>query len=1013
LRDGQASAPVRETLTTPTPPPVKRRRALWVIAAMLLALGVIAGVGYWRIRGGIESNEAERFAKAETLYKDVQYADAAAAFEKLHRDFPDSPNAAKYAFLAELSDVRQAVHRRESTEETVKALERVRQLAWTYREDALLKEYESDVWDSLDHLAGELTRLAQEEKSPQLLAWARQALKDAKTLQAPPGKNLSERERALAEEWTKVERVIADHVEREQVIAALKRHLERANAAAIQSAFALVEKTKRQDDPGVRALLDELVKAHREQVKFVPANPDAKPTSFSEDVLPSLSVTPSVKAERAVAGNHPLVLSLARGVLYALDPARGEVRWVRRVGIDTNVLPVRVPADAITPELLLTLSSDQRSLSALVAATGETLWQAPLSDACLGQPVLVDGHVLAATLAGRIDEIEIAEGRLRGSYQIGQPLTLGGVRQPDTALAYFPADEFCMYAIDMKARSCANILYTRHPAGSLRGLPAIVPGEQGPLLLWTELKGSGHVEIKPYELPLKQHDQKPVDPVVSMSALSAPPWPQADRLAVVTQTGMLSLWGLKQKGTRDAELFPLLKHGFPIEASKQPGRCQVVYADAENYWTLTRGRLQRVQTTFDAKDGPGLLARWPHAIVLGNLLHPAQARHEPDGRTILYLTTQAEEHPTCLCSAIDADDGKILWQRQLGVLPRQAPLLVAGQILVRDAQGLMRFDPTKADKPWQPAGEWLAQEPWSDAVRMVLARQTSYVQLTLPRGSAKLRVQVGAIGGDAKPRAFDVALPARLQGTPALGDKFLLAPLADGILAHINLEDGSLTKDLDWRAAGAEELARGHLLLLSSTECILTDASRGVVRIVSSDSKSWTRRASRELPYRVSAAPVLVPGKGTARICVADASGTLTLLDADQLTVLRTWSMPGKITAGPFVRDGKIGCVVGRTQLVWLDPEQKEPAWQYTFADIAGEPNLIEGVLVVADVAGRFVALDPASGRPVGAVLTLHANVAATAAPLPFGPGQAFVPLTDGTVIVLPMEKLRKGEPGA
>ena len=43
---------------------------------------------------------------------------------------------------------------------------------------------------------------------------------------------------------------------------------------------------------------------------------------------------------------------------------------------------------------------------------------------------------------------------------------------------------------------------------------------------------------------------------------------------------------------------------------------------------------------------------------------------------------------------------------------------------------------------------------------------------------------------------------------------------------------------------------------------------------------------------------------------------------------------------------------------------------------------------------------------PVGAILTLKMNAAASA-PVPFGPNRAFVPLTDGTMIVPPLEKFR------
>ena len=194
---------------------------------------------------------------------------------------------------------------------------------------------------------------------------------------------------------------------------------------------------------------------------------------------------------------------------------------------------------------------------------------------------------------------------------------------------------------------------------------------------------------------------------------------------------------------------------------------------------------------------------------------------------------------------------------------------------------------------------------------------------------------------------------------------------------------------------------------LNATDFVVTDGSRGLQRIACADGKSWDKRASTQLSHRIVATPLLVMDAGKPRLCVADASDTLTLLDADRLTVLKRWTMPGKITAGPFVRAGKIGCIAGKSRLVWLDPNQDGPLWQYSVPDIIGEPHLIDGILVIADAAGQFRALDPSSGRPLGPVLTLKANVAATAAPLPFGLGRAFVPLTDGTAMVLPLAKLR------
>lgn len=989
------------------PAPRKRRWALWLIVAMFLTLGLLAGAAFWRIRGGMAANEADRFQKAEALHKEQRFADAATAFQNLQRDFPDSVHIKKYRFLAELSDVRDAVASSKSAEETNTALSRVLQFAGAHHDEPLLKERSAELWQMYDALAGELTRIAGQDKAPDLLPRARQAWEAAKA-HAPSGTNPAERERELTAEWTRIEQILALHAERQHVIATLRKLAERTNAAAVQEGQALVEKAKKQDDKEIQALLNDLVNAHRAQVKF---GPPPETPALEQDALPSLSVTPALTSRE---GKQPdkskdIVLALARGVLYALAPGDGELRWARRVGIDTTVLPLRMPANATTPERLLVLSSDERSVSAVVAQTGATLWQTRLSEACPGRPVLVDQKLLVPTLAGRIDEIDTADGKSTGSYQVGQALTLGGVHQSGTPLVYFPADEFCLYVIDVSKRTCTNILYTKHPAGSLRGLPSIAPSDKGGVLLWTQARGSDRVEIKPYELPIAQSEQKPAEPIVSLPRLSSPPWVGPDRLAAATQTGFLSVWGIQQKGTRDPLLFPLLKQDVPIDEGTHTTRCQVVKADAENYWTIFRGNLQRVQSTFDPKAGPGLLQRWTKPTPLGTPLHEAQLSREADGRSILYVTTQADDHATCLCSAVDAEDGTIIWQRQLGAVPLQAPIVHDSMIYVADAHGLLAFTPgDNPDVPWRQDGVRVFQQPWTGAARRLHVRAGNYVQLSWQPSGKDLQIRKGTLAGGPG-KALDVRLTAPMRGTPALGDGYLLLPTASGIIERVDLETGEKTKGADWRASGAEDQALGHLVALAAGDYLLTDGSRGLER-------HGAKKAETKLPHRLTGPPVLLKAAddGKTRLCVADASDTLTLLDADRLTEIRSWAMPGRITSGPFVRSIKIddkvieriGCVVAKNRLVWLDPEKAEIAWAYEFADIVGEPHVIDGALIIADVAGRFVALDAESGRPRGAVLTLKANVAAAASPLQFGPGQAFVPLTDGTILVLPLSKL-------
>ena len=217
-----------------------------------------------------------------------------------------------------------------------------------------------------------------------------------------------------------------------------------------------------------------MVQAHREAIQYQPAINNAIDAADDEDAMPGVLVAPVLVKAKATPADGRVVLALARGVLYALDAERGSVRWARRVGIDTRVLPLRVPADPITPELALVPSSDSRSVTAVVAETGAVVWRCRLGSPCTGQLVLVGRSLLVPTLAGRVDEIEISGGRLLGHYPLGQRLSVGGTRQEETSLVYFPGDEFCVYVLDVVKRTCEGVLYSNHPAGSLRGAPIVL-----------------------------------------------------------------------------------------------------------------------------------------------------------------------------------------------------------------------------------------------------------------------------------------------------------------------------------------------------------------------------------------------------------------------------------------------------------------------------------------------------------------------------------------------------------
>jgi outer membrane protein assembly factor BamB len=106
----------------------------------------------------------------------------------------------------------------------------------------------------------------------------------------------------------------------------------------------------------------------------------------------------------------------------------------------------------------------------------------------------------------------------------------------------------------------------------------------------------------------------------------------------------------------------------------------------------------------------------------------------------------------------------------------------------------------------------------------------------------------------------------------------------------------------------------------------------------------------------------------------------------------------------------RIGCIVEQDRLVWLDPEKAERLWTYqTTGDaIVGRPRLVEDVLVVALQSGRYIGLDPLTGKSKGTGYTLRASAAPAASPRPFGSGRLLAPLSDGTALLLSLTQLER-----
>ena len=167
----------------------------------------------------------------------------------------------------------------------------------------------------------------------------------------------------------------------------------------------------------------------------------------------------------------------------------------------------------------------------------------------------------------------------------------------------------------------------------------------------------------------------------------------------------------------------------------------------------------------------------------------------------------------------------------------------------------------------------------------------------------------------------------------------------------------------------------------------------------------------------LTADPVPLPKvKGQPRqVCIADLTGAVRLVTGTaggNLKLGHRWQTGGQVTAGPYVevlpnKATRIACVIDKRRLIWIDPDkerfsgrtQESPA-----RELMGQPQLVAGMVVVADESGLIVGLDPDKGTVLGKPLQLPGSTVPAASPVGFGDDRLFTPLSDGTVLLPPLK---------
>jgi PQQ-like domain len=1066
--------PARDEPPVEDVPKPRGKWARWAIisfaASAVLVLGV-GGVVLWVVLANAEKRLA---AEADAAYASELFRKAGDTYAKLAEKYPESEQVDRYRFRKDLSALR--LETTDPPPDIGDILEHFREFLEERDKDPLLPEHGADLGSSLVKL---VTGFADKEADGltddtpiKTLDQAIPIVASAKKIKLPKG--------TAAPEWAKVDEsfarvraVLARLKERQRILADLRKLLDTPGYPAILASERLIAKESASfpglaKDPQVEEIVAKLYDAHKASVRYVPAGRYKEPGTLPANPPgdrdePSILFNPLLTGSPGVPGpEDPVALALVRGVLYAKSVTNGEVRWAVRVGIDTTALPVRVPATASAPEIILVLSSDDATLTAR-DVQGPPLWRYPLGAAVLGKPVVVDRRAYLATYSGEVHEIELNEGKLLGRYLLGQRLTLGGSHEPGTRRIFFPADAGCVYVLDVAKQECQQIVYSRHPSGSLRGEPVVVPpeSEDSPgYVALTQTDGFDRVRMRVWEMTGK--DRKLTEKILKTGvALAGWTWfspsHDAEKIVLVSDAGVLGMVGIRQALNFDEALFPLLPGGgIDLGAllglsgerrARNRGRAEVAQVQGDDLWVTAHGRMMRLRMGWGPTLGPRMVPAWPAPLDVGSPIHASQVFDNALGRSSMVLVTQPQRRSCAWVSRIENATGSLLWRRQLGLVCTREPVAIprpGGEpiwLAVDQGGGLFGLDAGRY--PVRPGARWLSDSkmrPLADSLPEN-ANQPPHVLpsedgktvhvLAFPGNGLEMIVrEVDSAGpmGALQVKVCKVALQHKLAGEPTRVGDHILLPLADGTLGRLtvpidpampNFESG-----LPWRAERAGTEALGFVVGVGPGRFVTSDGAGGLAAWEwKPKNPVWqalpTGRANDptlSLKARITGM-VRVPGKEVL-LAVSDAAGKVTLVEVKAngaMVVPRSWDMKGQVTTGPFVRTAggaaRIGCIVDRSRLVWIDPAIEKILWDYPTPAkdaIVGIPHLADDLVVIADQGGRYIGIIEKTGIQAGKGYQLRGSIAAVASPVPFQKNRLLAPLSDGTMMLLSVGKLRE-----
>ncbi len=684
----------------------------------------------------------------------------------------------------------------------------------------------------------------------------------------------------------------------------------------------------------IRARLGKINDLIRSAVRFDPSGRPGVTEPLPEPLGPPTSLVYRLDPGRVADRSGPVAVALADGWAWGFDSATGAPLWQVPVGQAAPFTPVRVEGGGNSAPLLM-VDARSNELVSREARSGRLIWRQTLEGWATDPPLILGSRVLQPLIDGRILEIDLRTGDLKGTLRLGRRIAHSLVLNEAGDQAYLLGHEDCLFVLTLDPLGCTAVEFLGHEAGTV----GCSPTRAGRLLIVPENQTLDAGRWRVFLLGatgtgLQQVQEVPIggwtwaSPVASGSVV----WSASDRGEIIA----FSIGRLDAKN-------PLAPIGRIPPGPKTQGPAFPI-ARSEREFTVASG----LSAQYELDTDRGKLTPIWTLGASGHALAPPQ----PIGRTTV-LTSQAESGGGTALWGVDSASGSVQWRTVVGSPWPSRWLEAQGGDAISTLLGdghelaLNRDNLRAGGFIEQPLGRTGGA---ADIVKPGSVRlEVEGTSILVPDPDAS-QVMVRESSGSFRP----VPLPARLAAPPLLLGRNLLVPGALGRVYLVDPRTGLSAADPYVPPFDRSKPTRWLLPVGLAGDAAVVADTEGILRrlVVEAEPRPrLTVAAERKL----DSPPLGDPAATEQAVLIVTADLKIRSFAGRDLSPLGSWPLATPPTLGPVVVGG-FGFVVDASGQVFAFDGDGRRLWTATLR----EPR-VTGPPVVRNHAAWFVTRDGGS----------------------------------------------------